>query len=401
MRGTGHRRTGPPGGAPPAPPPRRVSGPGRALLLLLLLPGLLLPPAAPAGQDSELDQSRQRLETVSRRLKEEQAALRKAKGEEKSLLDQLQQVEQSLVATQQQLIQLAEQIKSDREGVERTAGELEKNQRELDHQGELLGVHLRLLYGLGKQGLLRVVLGQNDPMGMAQGARYFSHLLKARQTRMEAFRHARERLDQTLRRHQEQLAALHRKAEELNQARNRLATRKEERSALLEEARREAERHQGKVAELNQARQELAQLVERLEETLAASLESAISFGEIAREKGRLPPPVRARSDEKPPGLFYRATASSPVKAVFRGRVVYADWFRGYGLLLILDHGDHTFSLYGHNQRLLVSLGDWVEAEERIALSGDTGSLEGFGLYFELRQHGKAVNPKPWMASRS
>jgi len=95
-------------------------------------------------------------------------------------------------------------------------------------------------------------------------------------------------------------------------------------------------------------------------------------------------------------GLFLSGREGEAVKSVFRGRVVYADWLRGFGLLLILEHGDGYMTLYGHNQSLHQDVGDWVEAGEAIASVGNTGDIPRPGLYFEIRHHGEPADPLKW-----
>ena len=82
--------------------------------------------------------------------------------------------------------------------------------------------------------------------------------------------------------------------------------------------------------------------------------------------------------------------------AISHGRVAYADWLRGYGLLLIIDHGDGYMSLYGHNQVLYKETGEWVEAGDLIASVGNSGGQAHTGLYFEIRHNGKPTNPTQW-----
>ena len=84
------------------------------------------------------------------------------------------------------------------------------------------------------------------------------------------------------------------------------------------------------------------------------------------------------------------------VKAISHGRVAFADWLRGYGMVIILDHGDGYMSLYGHNQSLYKETGDWVEVGETVATVGDSGGAERSGLYFEIRRNGKPTDPVRW-----
>ena len=97
-------------------------------------------------------------------------------------------------------------------------------------------------------------------------------------------------------------------------------------------------------------------------------------------------------------GFVIAAAAGTPVEAIFYGRVAYADWLTGLGLLIIIDHGDGFMSLYGHNEALLKEPGDWIAPGEPIALVGDTGGRQQTALYFEIRENGDPVDPRGWMA---
>jgi septal ring factor EnvC (AmiA/AmiB activator) len=97
-------------------------------------------------------------------------------------------------------------------------------------------------------------------------------------------------------------------------------------------------------------------------------------------------------------GVLLEAAAGTPVRAVYHGRVAFADWLAGLGLLVIVDHGSGYMSLYGHNEALLKEAGDWVGPGEPIAQAGDTGGRARAGLYFELRLNGEPIDPNPWIA---
>ena len=131
----------------------------------------------------------------------------------------------------------------------------------------------------------------------------------------------------------------------------------------------------------------------------------------FSRLKGKLAWPVQGRvaGDFGQPrgagpvkwnGVLLEAPAGTPVRAVYHGRVAFADWLQGLGLLVIVDHGGGYMSLYGHNEALLKESGDWVEPGESIAQVGDTGGQARPGLYFEIRLNGEPVNPNPWIAKR-
>ena len=95
-------------------------------------------------------------------------------------------------------------------------------------------------------------------------------------------------------------------------------------------------------------------------------------------------------------GLFIKTNGNASVKSIFRGRVIFAEFLKGYGLLLIIDHGDNHISLYGHNDVLYKKVGDIVETNEVVSQSGVTGGLRSAGLYFEIRKNATPVNPATW-----
>ena len=127
-------------------------------------------------------------------------------------------------------------------------------------------------------------------------------------------------------------------------------------------------------------------------------------MGVFGKLKGRLPAPVRGAprpaASPSPKGVFFRAPEGDEVHAVAAGRVVFADWLRGYGNLLILDHGDDYLSIYANNEAVLRRVGDAVHAGDVVATVGASGGNEASGLYFELRHRGRAFDPGPWLRSR-
>jgi septal ring factor EnvC (AmiA/AmiB activator) len=164
------------------------------------------------------------------------------------------------------------------------------------------------------------------------------------------------------------------------------------------------------VGKLRAEEQRLAELVTRLGELMAGfPVDTDAPFQTL---KGKLAWPVQGKlaGDYGQPrgggtvkwnGVLLEATAGTPVRAVYHGRVAFADWLQGLGLLVIVDHGGGYMSLYGHNEALLKESGDWVEPGEAIAQVGDTGGQSRAALYFEIRYNGEPVNPHPWIARRA
>ncbi len=185
---------------------------------------------------------------------------------------------------------------------------------------------------------------------------------------------------------------------------------REERRAAVAELDADIRDGTAAVAKLRAEEQRLADLVTRLSELMAgfpvatdepfASLKGKLAWpvqGKLAGDYGQ----PRGTGPVKWNGVLLEASAGTPVRAVYHGRVAFADWLQGLGLLVIVDHGGGYMSLYGHNEALLKESGDWVEPGEAIAQVGDTGGQSRAALYFEIRYNGEPVNPHPWIARRA
>jgi septal ring factor EnvC (AmiA/AmiB activator) len=183
---------------------------------------------------------------------------------------------------------------------------------------------------------------------------------------------------------------------------------RDERRAVVAKLDAELRDANAAASKLKNEERRLTEVVKRLAELSAGfPVDNEQPF---ARVKGKLAWPVQGRlaGDYGQPrgaggpvrwtGVLLEATAGTPVKAVYHGRVAFADWLQGLGLLVIVDHGGGYMSLYGHNEALLKESGDWVEPGETIAQVGDSGGQARPGLYFEIRYNGEPVNPHPWIA---
>lgn len=262
----------------------------------------------------------------------------------------------------------------------------------------------------GAPAALRIALSGDDPAEAARKLHYLTYVSRA----------AAQLIDG----HREGLAELARLRESSEAKARELggieAGQRADRDRMLAE-RRERRRVLGRVAvEIRQARRELrvaegdekrlARVVEEIGKVLSARPgagygrpdrvpDAASAAGPFSALKGRLRLPVRgelARRQGAAKGLFIRAAEGEPVRAVAAGRVVYAEWMRGFGNLLIVDHGEDYFSVYGNNETLLKQAGDAVAPGETLATVGASGGNEETGLYFELRHLGRAFDPLGW-----
>lgn len=257
---------------------------------------------------------------------------------------------------------------------------------------------------------LRIVLSGEDPAAAARKLHYLTYVSKAVAQLIEAHREGLAelaRLRESSEAKARELAAI----EDGQRAdRMRLLQERRERRRVLERAAVEIRqaRRELRVAEADEKR--LARVIEEIGRVLTARPgaghgrvdrvpDATMAAGPFSTLKGRLRLPVRGELARRPgpaKGVFIRAAEGEPVRAVAAGRVVYAEWMRGFGNLVIVDHGEDYFSVYGNNEALLKQAGDAVAPGETLATVGASGGNEETGLYFELRHLGRAFDPLGW-----
>jgi septal ring factor EnvC (AmiA/AmiB activator) len=356
--------------------------------------------ASTGDEQAKLDELRRRIETLQRSLNEIHGREAAVRSELADLERRIGKLIQDRTATDARLAAARRQ----RQGLERR---LESARREFAKQRALLAAYLRAAYASGRQPTLKLILDQEDPAALARVLTYYRYFNAAWLARLEAVRASLahlEALEGELRAREQELAALR---DAQAQQRHALEAARARRATLLTALRRQARDTAEEIERLRADERRLAELVGRLQSYLADlphGHETKQHFGEL---RGRLALPVAGRvlaryGQERSlgrlrwQGVWLAAREGEPVRAVFRGRVAYADWLRGFGLLLILDHGDGYMTLYGHNQSLLKQVGDWVETGEVIAQAGSTGDASRPGLYFEVRRHGEPHDPLLW-----
>ena len=376
--------------------------PPLALLFLLACCGPALAQTGDVKQQLE-DQSAKR-EQVRERITGLEAEIHQTRDQHQSLSGRLAAVEREigeLVRTINELDQQRAELQADLEALHSRQS---REQALLRREQDLLKHQLRSVSITGRQGRLRILLNQQDPAPLSRTLAYYDYLNRARASRM---REIQRRIDE--------LASL---GSAISSRENELNELKQERlSEKLALEQTQVERQQiistlaqqlaQSGAALEQLKQDEAQL-NILLQAIQQKLRDQDNPGQLPfRElKGKLPWPARGRikapfgsskiGDLRWDGVIIAAPEGRRLHAVHAGRVAYADWLRGYGLLLIIDHGDGYMSLYGHNQSLFKETGDWLEAGEVIGLVGSSGAQSEAGIYFGIRHQGKAVNPARW-----
>jgi murein hydrolase activator len=279
---------------------------------------------------------------------------------------------------------------------------------ELEADSEALAVEVRAAWIAGGEPRLKLMLNQQDPAELGRMLTWYRYVAQERAGRVERLRERLAELAEVSRQLEGENARLLAVESRQAAAVAELETARAARSAALAELDADLERR-GQEAE--RLRAEAAALEQLLQELRAALVDLPIpGDAPFAQQRGRLEWPVQGalardfgeRRGEGPPsnGVLIAAPRGADVQAVWHGRVAYADWLPGLGLLLVLEHGEGFMSLYGHNEVLFVAAGDWVAAGQVVGQVGDSGGRDQAGLHFEIRSGATPQNPQPWFASR-
>jgi septal ring factor EnvC (AmiA/AmiB activator) len=408
----------------------------RALSLIFLT--LLLTPAI---ADEKSDAQKQ-LDAARADVSELKQLLEKLQLEKSGVQKDLKKTESEMGQLEKQVKGLQNDLKKSEEEIQRLDSEKKKLEGARLEQQRLIGIQARAAYQSGRQEYVKLLLNQQNPEKFSRTLTYYDYLSEARMEQLAAFNEtlrqlANVELDITNQQNQllEQKGAL-------DSRREQLASVRKERQLALAKLNKEFSARDQKLKARQQEQANLARVLKTIEETLARQAREAeaarqqallaereqqstgsstkpvnsgplvsagASFGgPFAKARGKLPWPVDGRlvarygtprggdARTKWDGVLIGASAGSQVRAVHGGRVVFADWLRGAGLLVIVDHGNGYLSLYGHNQSLLKDAGDVVKAGEAISTVGNSGGQDTPALYFAIRQQGRPTDPAQW-----
>jgi len=345
------------------------------------------------------------LRKVRGRISELQQAIRKSTTERDSLAARLRDAELSVAAARRRL----DETRSERGASERRREELEqekaRSERTLETERAALAGQLRAAYSIGREEHVKLLLNQQDPARLGRMLIYYGYFGRARAERIAAIRAELARLA-------ELGAALQEQTRRLAVLEERARTE----LAALQDARRDRGRVLGELEHRLENRVASLAKLQREESTLEkllADLRRVISDFPMNSEepfekaKGRLTWPLSGRlvadfGQRRAGGVNWNgvvlgAERGARVRAVYFGRVIYADWLPGMGLLTILEHSGGYLSLYGHNDQLFKSVGDWVAPGDVIAAAGDSGGREQTELYFEIRKGSRPLDPHQWI----
>ena len=380
----------------------------RALLWLTVV-SLLSPALISAQNQSEKEQARRELNQLQGQIDKVSAEITSARTQQNKLQAELKNSEIALGTLQKSLrdntVAIADasaelqQLQTRKTGLESAR----------QNQQARIASELETAWKMGQQGQLKVLLNQEDPDTVARTMAYYRYFFEARTELLDGYRATLSELEQVAQGIVATADTLASRQNELRQQQLQLVAAQDKRKATVALLNADIKSKGASLKNLQQNRLELERLLETIEQAVA-NLQIPDNYQPFAAARGSMPWPVKGKNSNrfgrprnegkmKWQGINITAKEGDTVGAIHHGRVVYADWFRGSGLLLIVDHGDGYMSLYAHNQALLREVGEWVSAGTPISTVGDSGGLTKAALYFEIRHNGKPTNPANWCRS--
>jgi septal ring factor EnvC (AmiA/AmiB activator) len=372
------------------------------LLAGLLLAGLPLQ----ALTDSEQEQARRQLQQLQGDIARINREITSASVRRDKLQRQLRDADKELGRIQREIADNRREMAAGRQQLSELQDERKTLQTARGDQQGRIAHELRRAWQMGRQGQLRVLLSQESPHTVARAMGYYRYFFEARNALLTQYRETLARLETVEDRIDSTLAELEQRQETLEEQQAGLARAQQQRKLAVAELNASIDSKGARLQQLEKDRKELESLLQALEEAVA-NLQVPENYQAFKAARGNMPWPVkgkpsnrfgRPRNEGKMrwQGVTIPAPEGTTVRAIHHGRVVYADWFRGSGLLLILDHGDGYMSLYAHNQSLLRDVGEWVTAGTPISTVGTSGGQDQASLYFEIRHQGKPTDPSGW-----
>jgi len=365
-----------------------------------------------AEDNEDIPVYQKKLDRLQQSILKIQKHLKDTLGHRGHTLTELQQLEGDISRNARTLKTTEDKIKTLNNRISQLRKNLDILSKRLKKQKYILGEQLRAAYALGAQQNMKMLLNQQDPAETGRIQAYFDYLNRAREVEIQAF-------IQSIESKQKQELEL---SQSLNKQKEALATRKQQkrslqkqrrkRNQLLAQLNKKIENQEQTLTGLESSRNKIEGLLRSLGQLLADIPAAPGEKQPFKQQKGRLPWPIkgpflarygqsRNKGDLIWNGVLIGSAYGTPVQTVSHGRVAFSDWLQGYGFIIIIDHGDGYMSLYGHNESLFKQAGEWVTAGEVIATTGDSGGQPKPGLYFEIREAGKPIDPYSWCSQKA
>jgi septal ring factor EnvC (AmiA/AmiB activator) len=377
---------------------------------LLLLFVAVAGPVLAQDSEGELAEVKEReLEQVRERISDLKKSMDRASTERDRLTGELQNIEVAISEQRMRIKDIEREQRYAQNKKQALDADLAEREAHLNEESNELAVQVRAAYMSGNQEKIKLLLNQRDPATLGRLMAYYRYLNDYRAENITAVLEEIKKLDEL----RSQIAAEEARLSGLARTRygelGELHNSQEERKALLASLRQKIANEGQEVTRLAAQEQDLTRLIAELTSILS---DYPISSEQpFSQHKGKLTWPIagtlvhdfgqpRVGGNIKWNGVVLAAPRGREVRAVYHGRIAFADWLAGMGLLVIIDHGEGYMTLYGYNETILKNAGDWVAPGDVIATVGDSGGQQQSSVYFEIRRGAKPVNPRQWVTKR-
>jgi septal ring factor EnvC (AmiA/AmiB activator) len=372
------------------------------LSLFLCLCLAALPSAASTKSKNEAA-----LKALQAKITQLQETIAVKQDSKSNYVKQLKEIERSIGNVSQSILGSKKKIISKTSELTRLQKQKKKSQKNLRQENSTLARQVYSAYTLGQQEKIKLLFSQQDSGNLQRNLIYYQYFSNARvdliervQAKIDGLLAAEVDINHT----KQVLEASHRQLED---QKNQLRENGSKRKTIIASLDKELKMKGGVLSRLQVDAKALESLIDSIEDILVELPEARFDDIPFAKLRGQLAWPVkgdvktvfgqhRELSEMRWQGVLIEAPVGNHVRAISNGRIAFSDWLRGLGNIIIVDHGDSYLSLYGHNESLFKSAGEWVEAGDIIASVGSSGGQKNSNLYFEIRKKGKPQNPTRW-----
>jgi len=359
------------------------------------------------GATQAIDSEKKELKQLKNKLKAQKRKRKAADKKEKSILSTLDQMDRRLTTRKRELNAVNKKLKVRTQSITKLETDIKALKEEVNSKKDRVRSRVRTLYQESRMNALRILFASDDYYDFMKRYYYLTWISQTESELISNYRGTLVRLgekEEKMKTAQEELLG-HR--QEVASKLDEIRSGKRKKSRLLVSVRKDKVMHEQAIDELEESAGRVTALINELEKKRKKSRASVGFY----RQKGKMSWPAvgkvvgffgRQRHQKfdtlvNRKGIEIQSKVGQPIRAVYKGKVVYADWFRGFGLLVIMDHGDEFYSLYAHAAKLLTRVGEEVRTQQIIGEIGDTGLSGEPNLYFEIRQGSKPINPLVWL----
>jgi septal ring factor EnvC (AmiA/AmiB activator) len=388
----------------------------RIRILCLLAGGLLLFPLGhflwAQDRSPQINEFKKKAQDIDREIEASEAKIRKFTQKEADIISTLNQVDLALNKSRKQITILGREIAALEEKIADTARASEELIQKIKANEQYMAKRMVALYKLNWLGKFQLVASATSLNELLQRKTAIARILAYDEKVMSQIMDNRRSLEIIRSQLRAQRDEKRRRAEQYQQEIDQMAAERTKRSKLLAYVRKEMSVQQATVESLKQAALKLDEKIQNLGVGLTGT--AADEYFEdkpFQAYKGLLKMPVKGKIVSLfgkfkntrydvlnfRSGIEIQTERGEPIQAVYRGKILYADWFKGFGNMIIIDHGNSYYTVYAHIEEVFKTTGDVVESGEVMATVGDTGSMTGPKLYFEVRHHGKPLDPMQWL----